>query len=94
MITAAEAAPHARGILAREVFEQLPRQLQEIYAVSIAGDPFCLKVEAILTDRRILSAHEAKEKQRRCVLETTVVNGVVKFAAIPGEFLALLCVEK
>lgn len=89
--SATRTAGSARGILAVHVREQLPRQLQEKFIVSIEGDPFGLRAKAVFRK------HDPKEptlgitKTYETPLLTTVVEGKVQFAAIPDEFLSLLC---
>jgi hypothetical protein len=78
----------ARGIIAAEVHRQLPRQLQEKFSVIVQGDPFNLRALAVFTPI------DGQSKPVQTELNTTVENGVVKFARIPDDFLALLCVAE
>jgi hypothetical protein len=81
-------ASQARGIVAAEVHAQLPRQLQEKFSVIVQGDPFNLRALAVFTPI------DGQSKPVQTELSTTVENGVVKFAKIPDDFLALLCVSE
>ena len=84
-------AGSARGILADHVWKQLPRQLQEKFIVSIEGDPFGLRCKAVFRKYDPKQSGLDGFKSYDTPLHTTVVDGQVQFAAIPDEFLSMLC---
>ena len=80
-----------RAVCARQVHDQLPRQLQEKFWVVIEGDPFGLNSKAVLRKIDFNVPSLTGNKIYETPLLTTVVDGLIQFTALPDEFLALLC---